>query len=103
MTRGAAGGVAADLTSPWRARPLRAACLIIMDSLGVSETVLAALPTRDVAHVGAWVGFWSAAGVVNARSETARVLGRWVEGLRAVCHRLRVVCVLVWRLGRAPE
>jgi hypothetical protein len=35
---------------------------------------------------------------MNARAETARVVGRWVDVTRAVYRRLKVVCGLVWPL-----
>ena len=61
---------------------------------------------RPASHrgCGAWRGrFWRAAGDICARSETARLVGRWVEATRAVHSRLRVVCELACPLERAPE
>ena len=61
---------------------------------------------RPASHrgCGAWRGrFWRAAGDICARSETARLVGRWVEATRAVHSRLRVVCELAWPRSRLGE
>ena len=49
------------------------------------------------------LGVWGAAGAFSARAGTARALGRWVEGTRAVHHRLGMVSALACPLVRAPE
>ena len=59
------------------------------------------LDARDMAR--AVLGVWGAAGAFSARAGTARALGRWVEGTRAVHHRLGMVSALACPLGRAPE